>query len=131
MTLFVDASALVALIAAEPERDAFAHRIGEADGVLFSPMVCWEAVSGLRRSYDFAIGDARSEVKKTIAAAAGTLVGIGERELEIALDAYQLYGKGHHPAQLNMGDCFAYACAKANNAALLYKGDDFAHTDLA
>jgi ribonuclease VapC len=41
------------------------------------------------------------------------------------------YGKGRHPARLNMGDCFAYACAKTNDARLLYKGDDFSHTDLA
>ena len=52
-------------------------------------------------------------------------------ELAIALDAYQTYGKGRHPAGLNMGDCFAYACAKVNDARLLYKGDDFARTDLA
>ena len=59
------------------------------------------------------------------------LVAISERELAVALDAYQAYGKGRHPAGLNMGDCFAYACAKANGAKLLYKGDDFARTDLA
>jgi len=51
--------------------------------------------------------------------------------LELALDAYARYGKGRHRAALNMGDCFAYACAKANRAKLLYKGDDFVHTDLA
>lgn len=59
------------------------------------------------------------------------LVAIGERETAVALDAYQRYGKGTgHPAKLNMGDCFAYACAKTNNARLLYKGVDFTHTDL-
>jgi ribonuclease VapC len=42
-----------------------------------------------------------------------------------------MYGKGNHDARLNMGDCFAYACAKANGAKLLYKGGDFALTDLA
>ena len=45
--------------------------------------------------------------------------------------AYRLWGKGVHPAGLNFGDCFAYACAKGYRAALLYKGDDFAKTDLA
>ena len=58
-------------------------------------------------------------------------MGIGEQELEIATDAYAQYGKGRHPAALNMGDCFAYACAKANRASLLFKGDDFAKTDIA
>lgn len=59
------------------------------------------------------------------------MVAIGSAEIAGALDAYQHYGKGRHPAKLNMGDCFAYACAKANDARLLYKGNDFVHTDLA
>jgi ribonuclease VapC len=45
--------------------------------------------------------------------------------------AYAKFGKGRHAAALNMGDCFAYACAKANRARLLFKGDDFAKTDIA
>lgn len=49
----------------------------------------------------------------------------------IATAAYDRYGKGRHPARLNMGDCFAYACAKTHDARLLYKGDDFSKTDLA
>ena len=48
-----------------------------------------------------------------------------------AVEAYADFGKGRHLAALNMGDCFAYACAKTNDATLLYKGDDFSHTDLA
>lgn len=60
------------------------------------------------------------------------LVPIGQAELVAALDAYQTYGRNSgHAAKLNMGDCFAYACTKTNNATLLYKGDDFAKTDLA
>lgn len=60
------------------------------------------------------------------------LVAIGEKETEIAIQAAIDFGKGSgHPAKLNMGDCFAYACAKTNHARLLYKGDDFARTDLA
>jgi ribonuclease VapC len=48
-----------------------------------------------------------------------------------ALTASRLYGRNRHPADLNFGDCFAYACAKAYRIPLLYKGDDFAQTDLA
>ncbi len=49
-----------------------------------------------------------------------------------ALEAFERYGKGRdHPGQLNMGDCFAYACARALGVPVLYKGDDFARTDLA
>jgi ribonuclease VapC len=51
---------------------------------------------------------------------------------EAALAALARYGKGMgHPAQLNLGDCFAYAMAKRHGVPLLYKGDDFSHTDLA
>jgi ribonuclease VapC len=45
--------------------------------------------------------------------------------------AFERYGKGRHPAALNMGDCFSYACAKAYRVPLLYKGNDFPQTDLA
>ena len=59
------------------------------------------------------------------------LVAIGPPESDLATWAYKTYGRGRHPAALNMGDCFAYACAKAAGARLLYKGGDFALTDLA
>ncbi len=78
-----------------------------------------------------AIDTARREVEMLAETLALRLVPVGEPELAIALDAYQIYGRGRHPAALNMGDCFAYGCAKANDARLLYKGDDFARTDLA
>lgn len=55
---------------------------------------------------------------------------MGEREYDFAIDAYARYGKGRHPAALNMGDCHAYACAKAHGARLLFKGDDFSRTDI-
>ena len=58
-------------------------------------------------------------------------VEIGAREFEIASEAFARFGKGRHPAALNMGDCFAYACAKANKASLLFIGDDFTKTDIA
>ena len=59
------------------------------------------------------------------------VVPVAAAEGHGAIDAYRRYGKGStHPARLNMGDCFAYACAKSNGAKLLYKGDDFAQTDL-
>jgi ribonuclease VapC len=131
VTLFLDASALVAIIARESEREDFVHSIRRADHRLWSPMSCWETVSSLRRFYDMTIESARREVDMLAETLALRLVPVGDRELTLALDAYQTYGKGRHPAALNMGDCFAYACAKANDARLLYKGDDFARTDLA
>ncbi len=132
MSLFVDASALVAVIASEPERLAFARRMAAQDRLLWSAMSCWETVSALRTSYRWSIADARAEVELIVGRLPFELVPIGERERATALDAYHTYGRGsEHPAKLNMGDCFAYACAKTNGAKLLYKGEDFSHTDLA
>ncbi|QCB43533.1 type II toxin-antitoxin system VapC family toxin [Sphingomonas sp. PAMC26645] len=131
MTLFVDASALVAMITGESERDAFITRVEHDGNALWSAMSCWETVSALRSSYRFDIDEARGEVENTARVLALRLIAIGESELSTALDAYQIYGKGRHPAKLNMGDCFAYACAKTHGAELLYKGNDFALTDLA
>lgn len=58
--------------------------------------------------------------------------GIVEREVSgaVALGAYLTYGRGVHRARLNLGDCFAYALAKELDAPLLYKGNDFLHTDI-
>lgn len=58
------------------------------------------------------------------------VVGLGEREYDLAPEACAQFGKGRHPAALNMSDCSAYACAKANRAALLFKGDDFSKTEI-
>ena len=130
MTIFADASALIAIIAGEDDADALADTL-EADRVrLCSAVSVWEAVAGLCRSYALTVPDARTRTRGFLDAAGVRFVAIGEREADIAANAYARFGKGRHPAALNMGDCFAYACAKANDAALLYKGDDFARTDL-
>ncbi len=92
--IFIDASALIAMMTGEAEADALAD-VMEADRI---------------RSID--------------------IVAIGEREYELAAEAYAEFGKGRHPAALNMGDCFAYASAKAKNAGLLFKGEDFSKTDI-
>ncbi len=130
MTLFVDASAFVAIIAREADAKALASRIVDSADPIWSAMSSWETISSLRRSHGYDLDAAREEVEQFAASRPFRLVAIGEEERRRALDAYQLYGKGRHPARLNMGDCFAYACAKTNAAELLYKGDDFAHTDL-
>lgn len=127
----MDASALVAYIAGEPERPQIAAALDAERDIICSAMACWETVAALRRSYAMSIGQAREDVERTMAAMPLRLVPVGGDELQAALDAYERYGKGRHPAGLNMGDCFAYACARTNGARLLYKGDDFAQTDLA
>lgn len=131
MTLFVDASALVAIIADEPGSNILSQRINDDDDPLWSAMTEWEAVTALCRSYNYPVEVARREVNDFATARPFRRVAIDKDESVVALDAYQTYGKGRHPAGLNLGDCFAYACAKTNGAELLYKGDDFARTDLA
>ena len=127
--IFADASALIAIIAGEAEADRFSNAL-EAEAVrLCSALSVWETVAGLCRSYMFSVPSARDHVGRFLEAADIKFVPIGEKEFEVAADAYAQFGKGRHPASLNMGDCYAYACAKVHGAKLLFKGDDFAKTD--
>lgn len=128
--VFVDASAMIAMMAGESDADALADRLGAERLRLCSAMSIWETVAGLCRTYTFSVPSARTAVRSFIELNGLKFVGIGERELDFAAKAYAEFGKGRHPAALNMGDCFAYACAKANRAALLFKGDDFVKTDI-
>lgn len=128
--IFIDASALVAMMVGEAEADELAD-VMEADRARFcSPMSLWETTAGLCRSYGFMAAVARDQIKDFLNAHGIEIVAIGEREYELAAEAYAAFGKGRHPAALNMGDCFAYASARARNAALLFKGEDFSKTDI-
>ena len=132
MTAFVDASAMVAMITDEPDTYAVAQRFGDAEDTLYSAMSLWETIRAVARKRKVRMKTAQIEVETFIAEFGLRLVEIGEREAHVAVEVHDRYGKGTgHPARLNMGDCFAYACAKTNGAELLYKGDDFALTDLA
>jgi ribonuclease VapC len=129
--IFADASALIAIIAGEAGADDLADRL-EADPLrLCSSLSVWETVVGLCRSYVFSIPSAREHVGRFLTIGSIHFVNIGEAEFHIAADAYAHFGKGRHPAGLNMGDCFAYACARTNEAKLLFKGNDFSKTDVA
>ncbi|MCJ2128031.1 type II toxin-antitoxin system VapC family toxin [Methylobacterium sp. E-045] len=130
MTLFVDASALIAIITGEAEADALADVLESDPDRLCSALSLWETVAGLVRSYAFSVEAARERVRLTCEEADIRLVPIAGREFELAIDAYERFGKGRHPASLNMGDCHAYACAKAHDAVLLFKGEDFILTDI-
>lgn len=130
MTIFVDASALVAIIAGESDANDLSDRLQtDPDRVCSTVSIC-EAVTGLVRSYGFTIVEARTLLGLYRQAGAIHFVSMGEREYDFAIEAYERFGKGRHPASLNMGDCYAYACARANGARLLFKGDDFSKTDI-
>jgi ribonuclease VapC len=128
--VFVDASALIAIITGEPDADALADLLETAPRRLCSPVSVWETVAGLCHSYMFSVPAARDHVQRFLKALGFEWVAISEREYSLALDAYAHYGKGRHPAKLNMGDCFAYACAKSHRAKLLFTGHDFSKTDI-
>jgi ribonuclease VapC len=128
--IFADASALVAIIAGEPDALALADYLETETARLYSALSAWETVGALCRMYTFSVPMARTRVKLFLDALSFRSVMIGDREYELAAEAYAQFGKGRHPAALNMGDCFAYACARANGAKLLFKGDDFAKTDI-
>ncbi|KQM86159.1 hypothetical protein ASE67_09895 [Sphingomonas sp. Leaf23] len=130
MTAFVDASVLVSILARESDYLEQNDRMSAYDRLLWSPIARWETIGGVARATTY--GDALSaEITDAFAHENGfEMVAIGEAEARLATEAHHRYGKGRHDAKLNMGDCFAYACARTNNAALLYKGDDFARTDL-
>lgn len=131
MILFVDASAMVAVLAPETDHGLFESRIADASLRLFSPIAAWETVVTLCRICKASEVLARKRLESFLRTFDFKMVAIGDREHIVALDAFSRYGKGRHPARLNMGDCFAYACAQTNDARLLYKGEDFAQTDLA
>jgi ribonuclease VapC len=130
VTIFADASALVAIVARATDAMAFADCLDGDPRRLCSALSAWEAVAGLTRSYTFPIAAARARVRLFLDAMDFSFVAIAEAEFEIASEAYARFGKGRHAAALNMGDCFAYACARANGARLLFKGDGFARTDI-
>lgn len=128
---FVDASVIVAIIGREDDWEMWSDRLDALGQRIWSPMARWESVAGLRLRLKRPVEEVRQIVTTFARENDFVTVSIGDREGDIAMDAYQRYGKGSgHPAQLNMGDCFAYACATTHAAALLYKGNDFAHTDL-
>lgn len=128
--MFVDASAWVAIILREPERERFRIALADAEIILTSPMAVWETVRAVTREGGDPVEVVSARLMGLLASAGARIVEIGAEEGRIALDAHARFGKGVHPAKLNMGDCFAYACAKVHGAPLLYKGEDFALTDI-
>ena len=126
--IVVDSSALVAILRREPEADGFLHIIAQAANCLLS------AVSLLEASMVLAgrTGDATSwvELDALIARAGMQVVAHDAGLAQAARAAFLRYGKGHHPAGLNLGDCASYALAEDCKFPLLLKGDDCRRTDL-
>jgi len=129
--MFVDASAIVAILTREPEADALADVLESARSPITSPIAVFEAALGICRKRHASVEEAGEDVREFLGVAGVRTVSITEREAETALAAFSRYGRGRgHPAQLNLGDCFAYAMAKNHRTALLFKGEDFDKTDI-
>ena len=127
----IDASALLAILLEEPEARNVRGRIASADGPFTSPLAVYETVARLVRLYGMSPQQADAIVRALLKEYGAKIVDVDDTITPHALDALDRYGRGRHPARLNFGDCFAYACARAHDAPLIYKGDDFAKTDLA
>lgn len=128
--MFVDASAICAIIVHELEAESLASRLDHAaTPPITSAMAIYEAVLAVARLKEGDLAAARRDVASFVRLAGVNVVPIGAAEQDAALDAFDRFGKGRHPARLSMGDCFAYACAKTHCVPLLCKGDDFRQTD--
>ena|SRR5215472_4934080 len=129
--MFVDASAIVAILTREPEADTLADVLGNASSPITSPIAIFEAALGICRKRHASVEEAEQDVGEFLALAGVRTVAITDNDGHTALAAFSRYGKGRgHPAQLNLGDCFAYAAAKNAGMTLLFKGDDFDKTDI-
>jgi len=125
--MVVDTSALIAILFDEPEKLAFANMIDKAADPKVSAVTRVEAMMvylGRRRSES-------SDVLDLIEILGLKTVDVDRAQSDRALDAFTRFGKGRHPARLNLGDCFAYALAATLSEPLLFKGDDFGRTDIA
>lgn len=126
--IVVDTSALVAILLGEPERDAFQKVLNQASSVIMSAGTLVEARIVVRGR----AGDEMVDLLHALIEQAEIRVEpVTESDAAIAHQGFLRYGKGNgHPAQLNFGDLFSYALAKARNLPLLFKGNDFAATDV-
>lgn len=128
--MFIDASALVAILTQEQDADDLVARFEPSPVRLTSPLAVWETTVALARKFALTIEDATSTVQSYLDEMKIGIISVEAETASLALQAFDHYGKGRHPAKLNFGDCFSYACAKFLKQPLLFKGDDFAQTDI-
>ena len=124
--MVVDTSALVAMVFGEPERQVFVDAISQADDPIISAGTFLEAAIVTSRR----TGGAGPTLRDVMAALGVRCVAFDEHQATLAMEAFQRFGKGRSPAGLNFGDCFSYALAVSTGRPLLFKGRDFAATDV-
>lgn len=125
--IVVDTSALVAMLFKEDDAGRCAERLAASTMTSMSVVSYVELgmVTAANRSLPL------GELDRWLAGIGVNVTDVSARQGRLALQAFQSYGKGRHPARLNLGDCFAYALAKELEQPLLFKGGDFGLTDIA
>lgn len=128
--MILDTSALIAILRGETEARVFLEAMRDAPIVRLSAGSWLELTAVTTRAAE---GVEIAEAADALIDDFGVVIEAVTRDIAaIARTAYRTYGRGtQHPANLNFGDCFAYALAKATGEPLLFKGDDFARTDIA
>jgi ribonuclease VapC len=126
--MVLDTSAVVAVLFDEPERPGFVQKIAAARRRSISAVSLVEATIVVEARRGEIAG---RELDLLLHRATVEPVPVDAEQARIALAAWRRYGKGRHAAGLNFGDVFAYALARARGDELLFKGDDFAQTDVA
>jgi len=124
--MVVDASALLAILLREPESEAFEQAILRDSASSISSISRLEVAMVLEGRK----GRPRPELEEVVETLELEIVAFDHHQLELAIDAFRRYGKGRHPAGLNLGDCCSYGLAKALDQPLLFKGNDFGLTDV-
>ena len=125
--MIVDTSALIAVLLGEPEADEFGRTLMGGGARLSSATLVEARIVAHSRLE----ATGARKLASILEAARAEVVPVDERQADAASEAYRRYGRGSgHPARLNFGDCFAYALATIADEPLLYKGDDFVHTDV-
>ena len=126
--MVIDTSALIAILKQEPDAAEIIACLGGAERRLLSAGTALEC--GIVVASKFGpLG--RERLSQLIRLSGIEIVPFDEAQVRIGIDARLRYGRGSgNSAKLNFGDCFAYALAKARNLPLLFKGDDFIHTDV-
>ena len=125
--MVVDTSALIALLLGESDAGRFARALADA------PVRLLSVVSRVELSFviDGRKGETgRADVDLLLRDGGFDIVSVTPQQAEIAVDAFRRFGRGRHRARLNIGDCFSYALAVATDHTLLFKGDDFIHTNI-
>jgi len=125
--MVIDTSALVAVLLGEPEARAFAKVMAADPRRLLSAFTAFEAAAVMEARKGESGG---RELDLLVYKVGMDIVPMDIGQAELARDAWRRYGKGRHPAGLNLGDCCAYALSKFTGEPLLFKGDDFPKTDV-